>query len=111
MSNFTNEKRQQNMARVVGALKTVDLDFNSIVFTFADIIQSTFLAGLMENLSPEERETMNETIIQLNHQVIDVLNKSNQPLMIDMVVMSNLIMDAVENAVQAAIDQVADEQS
>jgi hypothetical protein len=111
MSHFTNEKRQQNMEKVIGALKTVELDFNSIVFTFADIIQSTFLSGLMENLSPSERETMNDTIIQLNHKVIDVLNQGNQPLMIDMVVMSNLIMDAVENAVQAAIDQVTEQQS
>jgi hypothetical protein len=110
MSNFTNEKRQENMKKVIGALKTVELDFNSIVFTFADIIQSTFLAGLLENLSPIEREAMHEKIIQLNHQIIDVLNQDSN-LMIDMVVMSNLIMDAVENAVQSAIDQVAAEQS
>lgn len=101
---FTQERREANMQVVVKALGEVkELDFNSIVFAFADIIQSSFLNGLTIGKSKEEREEINKHVIELNNKVIDTFNASSQNMMYDMVVLSNLIMEGVENAVQRAL--------
>ncbi len=79
------------------------MDFNSIVFTFADIIHTSFPQGLHIGKSKEEREVSEARIIKLNHALVDVLNAENNDMRYDMVVLAGLLMDAVENATQHAM--------
>jgi hypothetical protein len=102
---FTKERREANMQLVIEQLNNVkELDFNSLVFAFADIIQSSFLNGLLMGKSKEEREEINAKIINMNNAVIDTLNENSENMMHDMIVLSNLMMDAVENAMQQAME-------
>lgn len=102
---FTKERREANMQLVINQLSEIkELDFNSIVFTFADIIQSSFLNGLLIGKSKEEREQINKEIVDINNALIDTLNTSSTNMMHDMVVLCNLIMDGVENAMQRALE-------
>lgn len=101
---FTAERREANMKIVIEKLNEVkELDFNSMIFTFADIIQSSFVNALHTGKSKEERDETNERIINLNNRVIDALQENSDNMMEDMVVLSNLMMDAVENAMQNAL--------
>lgn len=108
---FTTERRAANTNMVLQELKNIDkMDFNSMVFTFADIIHTSFLQGLHVGKSQEEREASEERIIQLNHALIDVLNAENNDMRYDMVVLAGLLMDAVENATQLAMQAAATEE-
>lgn len=102
---FNRERRKENMEKVVSQLQQVrGLDFNSLVFTFADIIHNSFLEGILLEQSKEERKETNEKILALHNALIDTLNQNSNNLMMDMIVLSNLLMDAVETATQRALE-------
>jgi len=102
---FTKERREANMQLVVDQLQELtQLDFNSLVFTFADIIQSSFLNGLLIGKSKVERDEAHEKIVVLRNLVIDNFNSNSENMMHDMVVLTDLIMDGVENATQRALE-------
>ena len=101
---FTMERRRANMERIVSQIQDVrDLDFNSLIFAFLDIIHSSFLAGLFAGKSKEEREQLEQQMQELNNRLVDVLNENSTNLACDMIVLCNLMMDAIENAMQLAL--------
>lgn len=105
MEFYTNERRQENMETVLKALEQTELDFNSLIFTFADIIHSMFLNAALSGQEESERETTKTEIADLINRVVDELNEKGQPQIYDMIALSNLLMDAIEMATQTALQR------
>lgn len=107
MEYFTKEKREEITSIILGALEkapeTKQLDFNQLVFGFLDIIHSTFLNVMFTGLSPTEREELTNKLKYIHRNVVRALEENDSNLAIDVVVMTSLLMDAVEYAVQEAI--------
>lgn len=99
---FTNDIRKQNVEKLFGQLEGTDLDFNSVIFAFADVIQSTFLNSMMNGKSDEEQEEMNQQISDSLNDVIRLLEEQENVQAVDMVVLCNLMMDAAEGAASLA---------
>lgn len=109
---FTPDRRKANTKLVIDQLSAIDnLDFNSIMFTFADIIHTTFLNSLLIGKTQEQRDEAENGIIELNHKIIDVLNDNSNDMRYDMIVLANLIMDAVEMATQEALKDIPENQA
>lgn len=100
---YTEEVRTENVRKLFTQLANLDMDFNSMVFAFADTIQSTFLNAAMGELSEEEQAGLNIEITELINKVITVLEGGSKSSAVDMIVMCNLMMDAAEGATMTAL--------
>lgn len=106
MDYFSPERRKQNSTQVMKALDSLQLDFNSLVFAFTDIIQATFINGACIAATPAERKQFFQDSADLAQKLADVLNENKANQLIDIVALTNLIMSAVEMGTQAALADI-----
>lgn len=95
---ISREERQANMNAVLSKLDPKEMDFNKLMFTLADIMQSSFMNGIYVGKEQEEREALTAEITDLNNKMVEVLNTEHKPLIIDVIVLTNLLMDSIANA-------------
>lgn len=100
---YNKKLREQNALAISEKMQEIEgMDFNDTVHSFADIIHSTFMNSLFVGKSIEERKKIQETIVTLHNDIVDVLQRTSSNSMYDVIVLSSLIMSAVENAAQLA---------
>ena len=111
MEYFSKERRKENAKQIMKALDSLQLDFNSLVFAFTDIIQSTFINGACIAATPQEREEFFKNTTDLVNKLAATLSENKANHLIDIVALTNLIMDAVEMATQAALKDAESKQN
>lgn len=109
---FTPDRRAANMEVVINKMQEIDnLTFDNIIFTFADMIHTTFLKSLTVGKPKEQREEITKVLTGMNNELTDVLNENQQLLAYDVVVLSHLLMDAIEMAVNEGLKEKATEEA
>ncbi len=91
--------RQQNMNDVINALNPDKTEFNTMILSFADIIQSSFYPFLVAQCKTSaERKEMDDRINQNISDFMEMLNQKSLSNPEDMVILSTIMIEAITKA-------------
>lgn len=93
------KQRQQNMNDILNALNPSQIEFNTMILGFTDIIQSVFYNYLSSQCkSNQDKNEMDKRINATVNEIMDVLNKRSLSNPEDMVILSTIMIEAIAKA-------------
>lgn len=91
--------RKENMQYVLDALDPNQHNFNSLLLSFVDVIQSTFYEYIRTQCKNEhERRQMHDRINEEVNEVMEVLNANSLSNPEDMVVLATVMVECIYKA-------------
>lgn len=96
---ISRKQRQENMDDILNSLNPDKHNFNTILLGFTDITQSSFYNFLISQCrSQKERDALNNRINSCVNEVMDVLNQHSLSNPEDMVVLTTIMVEAINKA-------------
>lgn len=94
---LTNEQRKELFERLAAGIDHAGLTLNEFIFATADLLKSTFWTSQAAGKEEEELTPIRERISSAIQGVVTVLDDNTDSIAEDMLVLSTIMLEAVNN--------------
>lgn len=102
---LNNDERKLLFDSLVKAIDESGLSLNEFIFSSSDLVKTTFWVSLTANLGEQEVQEMRDRISNSINQIIDVLERNTNNVGEDMLVLSTVMLEAVNHVIAQEVSE------